>query len=86
MHAEKWELDDLPCLVDLGTCGLHTVHGSMKNGIKCSGWNTRKLLKTLFKLLDESPSRRDTYTKASESRDFPLPYCGHRWSKNENYI
>ena len=47
-YAEKWELDELPCLVDLGTCGLHTVHGSLKNGIKCSGWNIAKLLKDLF--------------------------------------
>ena len=42
LHAEKRELDELPCLVDLGTYGLHTVHGNLKNGIKCSRWNTGK--------------------------------------------
>ena len=83
---KKRELDELPCLVDLGTCGLHTVHGSSKNGIKCSGWNTGKLLKALFKLLDESPTRRDTDTKVTDSEDFPLPYHGHRQCENENCI
>ena len=61
LYAEKRDLDELPCLVDLGTCGLHTVHGSLKNGINYLGWNTVKLLKALFKLLDELPARRDIY-------------------------
>ena len=34
MNAEKRELDELPCLVDLGTCGLHTVHVTLKNSIR----------------------------------------------------
>ena len=33
LYAEKQELDELSCLVDLGTCILHTIHGSLKNGI-----------------------------------------------------
>ena len=37
LYGEKREMDDVPRLVDIGTCGLHTVHGSLKNGIKSSG-------------------------------------------------
>ena len=33
LYDGKRELDELPCLVDLGTSGLHTVHGSLKNGL-----------------------------------------------------
>ena len=86
LYAEKRELDELLYLVDLGTFGIHTVHGSLENDIKFSGRNTGKLLKALFKILDESPARRDTYTKVTESEDFPLPYCGHRWCENENCV
>ena len=86
LYAEKRELDELPCLVDLETCGLHTVHGSSKNGTNYLGWNTMKLLKALFKLRDELPARRDTYTKETESEYFPLPYCEHRWYENENCV
>ena len=42
--------------------------------------------KALFKLLDESTTRRDTYTKVTDSEDFPLPYCGHRQCENENCV
>ena len=28
----------------------------------------------------------ETYTKVTESEYFPLPYCGHRWCKNENCV
>ena len=86
LYVVKRELDEFPCLVDLGTCDLHTGHGGLKNGIKCSGWNTGKLLKALLKLVDESPARRDTYTKVTESEDFPLLYCGHWWCENENCV
>ena len=34
LHKNQRELDELPKLADIGTCGLHTVHGSLKNGIK----------------------------------------------------
>lgn len=42
--SEKRDLDELAGLVNIGTCGLHTVHGSLKNGIKKSGWEMGKVL------------------------------------------
>ena len=53
LHGERRDSDELSCVVDLGTCGLHTVYGSLKNGVKCSRWNTGNLLKSLFMLQDE---------------------------------
>ena len=76
-------MDEVPRLVDIGTCGLHTVHGSLKNGIKSSDWEIGKILKAVFKLLDESPARRDIFRNVTESEVFPLPYCGYRWCENE---
>ena len=83
LYGEKREMDEVSRLVDIGTCGLHTVHGSLKNGIKSSGWEIGKILKAVFKLLDESPARRDIFRNVTESEVFPLPYCGHRWCENE---
>ena len=75
---------ELNSLIDIGTCGLHTVHDSLKHGEKESNWNIKKLLNSMFKLFDESPSPRADYeriTSASKS-DFPLGFCSHRWVEN----
>ena len=66
------------------TCGLHTVHRSLKSGIKCSNWNVGKILKAMSKLLEDCPARREWYEIQTESNLYPLPYCGHRWCGNEN--
>ena len=34
---EKRCLNELPALLDIGTCSIHTIHGSLKN-IKKSKW------------------------------------------------
>ena len=56
----------------------------MTAAIKKSGWTVGKTLKAMWKLLDESPARRDIYKSVTESDVYPLPYCGHRWCENEN--
>ena len=35
-YDEKRSFEDLPPLLNIGTCGLHTIHGSLKNGIKAT--------------------------------------------------
>lgn len=86
LYGEKRDLDEFPSLVDIGTCGLHTVHGSLKSGVKLSDWRIGKILKAMFKLLDESPARRDVFRSVTESDVFPLPFCGHRWCENEGCL
>ena len=61
LFSEKCAFHELPPLVNIGTCGLHTIHGSMKAGVKKSGWNIGKTMKAMWKILDESPARRDVY-------------------------
>ena len=72
--------DELNLLIDIGTCGLHTIHNSFKHGENESNWNIKKLLNSRFKLFDESPSHGADYekiTSASKS-DFPLHFCSHK--------
>ena len=44
LFAEKRESEELPPLVQIGTCGLHTIPGSMKAGVKYSNKNIGKIL------------------------------------------
>ena len=72
---------ELSKLVHIGTCDLHTLHNSMKQGEKASGSNVKKLLSSLHIIFDESPSRRpdcETHTQAISS-DYPLQFCAYSW-------
>ena len=46
------------CLIDVGTCSLHTVHSSFRTGVEATGWNVKKVLKVAFHVLHNSPARR----------------------------
>ena len=76
------ELDHLP-LIDIGTCGLHTVHGSFKTGLVASGWLIEKILKWMWYFLKDSPARREVYESITQTKTYPLPYCQTRWCENE---
>jgi hypothetical protein len=81
---EDWELNEYPALLDIGTCGLHTVHGSLKTSVNNSEWKLGEKLKAMWKFLNECPSRREIYENVAENKVYPLPYCGHRWCENQN--
>ena len=70
---------ELPYLIDIGTCGLHVIHGSFRTGFTASGWKLDTILKSLFYLFNESPARRTDYTTFTGSEIFPLQFCGTRW-------
>ena len=84
LFTEKRESEELPPLIQIGTCGLHTIHGSMKDGVKNSNLNIGKILKAAWKLLDEAPARRELFEKVTELCIHPLLYCGHRLWENED--
>ena len=74
--------NELPVLLDIGTCSIHTIHGSLKNLEKGREWNIGKVLKSMSKIFMDSTARRETFETITES----LPYCGHRWCENENCL
>ena len=84
MTAENRETEELSPLTDIGTCGLHPVHNSLNAGIKSSRWNVGKVMKAMWKLLNKYAARREKYVALAEIDLFPLPFCGHRWCKNED--
>ncbi|XP_071563117.1 uncharacterized protein [Temnothorax nylanderi] len=69
-------------LLDLGSCGLHTMHCAFKAGINATKWNIIAFLRALYNLFKNVPARKADYTSASGSADFPLKFCGIRWLEN----
>ena len=79
MREEK----ELDLLMDLCTCGLHVVHGSMKAGAKAGEWELQKLLKAMWQLIHDASARRAMYKNITESTDCPVKFCDHHWCDNE---
>jgi hypothetical protein len=70
---------DSPDLLDLGSCGLHVIHGAFKTGATVTGWKIDSLLRSLWYLFSDSPARRADYTASTGSEIFPLQFCSTRW-------
>ena len=48
--------NELSRLINIGTCGLQTIHNSMKHGENSSGWKVNKLLQSMYKVFEEAPN------------------------------
>ena len=59
-------------LINIGSCGLHTVHGTFETGIETTTWNLGKIMKALWQMFHNSPAKRDVYSKICESEEYPL--------------
>lgn len=71
-----------PVILDLGSCGLHTVHNAFRAGIKATKWNVVPFLRSLYNLFKHVPARRADYTHYSNSKVFPKKFCDIRWVEN----
>lgn len=69
-------------LLDLGSCGLHILHGAFKDGVKTTEWDVDVFLRDIYNLFKDVPARRALYTQYSKSELFPLKFCSHRWLEN----
>ncbi|XP_055524072.1 uncharacterized protein LOC129717866 [Wyeomyia smithii] len=77
----EYQKDDKK-LVDLGSCGLHILHGAFKDGVKSTKWDVDKFLRAIYNLYKDVPARRALYTQYTGSSVFPLKFCSHRWLEN----
>ena len=77
------EAEELPKLVNIGSCGLHIVHGTFKTGFESVDWAVKNTLKGCYNLLHDSPARRDDYVSVSGSDIFPLSFCATRWVEDK---
>lgn len=69
-------------LLDIGSCGLHIIHGAFKTGLRHTFWNLNKFLYDIFNLFKDSPARRADFKRLTGSDTFPLKFCSVRWVEN----
>ncbi|KAL1476946.1 hypothetical protein MTO96_036125 [Rhipicephalus appendiculatus] len=69
------------CL-NLGTCGLHTVHNAYRAGVVASKWGLENLLSSLNAMFHDAPARREDFTTVTSQETFPLNFAPHRWVEN----
>ena len=61
------EVREQPLLVDIGSCGLHTIHGAFKAGVQSTNWMLKEVLISAYHILHDSPAQRDDYQTVAES-------------------
>ena len=71
--------EELPQLLNIGSCGLHIVHGGLQKGVNESGWKLGHLMRSLWQLFHDTAARRKDFVKLTGSTVFPLKLCPHRW-------
>ena len=76
--TKKREEDELPALINIGSCGLHVIHGAFKTGVEATNWNIKKFLRGAFYILHDSPARREDYESVTGCSKYPLNFCATR--------
>ena len=81
---ERNQNDNYPALIDIESCSLHVVHGTLRSGVHKTKWGIDGVLKAMHNLSDDFPAKREYYQNITGSKVFPLPFCGHRWNEDKN--
>ena len=55
-HIQFREGKEFPKLINIGSCGLHILHGALQTGTLKTGWEVNKVLHGMWKIFDESPA------------------------------
>lgn len=50
-------------LLELGSCGLHVLHGALQSGHKACKWDIDSILRGMYWLFKDSPARRADFIK-----------------------
>ena len=65
-------------LINIGSCGLHTIHSAFKAGAENTSRNIRKTLHGSYQILHDSPARRDDFETITASDIYPFNSCASR--------
>ena len=68
-------------LINIGSCGLHVLHSALQTEIMETDREVSKVLHAMWKISDESPTRRDIYIRETGCDIFPLHFCKTMWVK-----
>ena len=70
-HLSRRDLK-LPQIIGIGSCGLHAVYEAFQTGVQGTGWELDEILNLMWRLLNDSLSRRDLYISLNRSDLFQL--------------
>ena len=82
-YQKKRVEGELPQFIDIGTCNFHTVHGAFETGATKSNWNLKKLLKGPYRILRDTPARREDYFNLNGCSKSPLPFVATGWVEDK---
>jgi len=77
--VKQRDAEELPTLINMGSCSLHVIHGAFKHGAQSSGWNIDGVLRALQYLFHDAPARSADYTEITGSKELPKRFCSTRW-------
>ena len=81
---ERREISELTGLINIGSWGLHFIHGVFKSGALSCEWDIVKILKGLYTLFNDTPVRRSDYIDVTGSNLFPKSFCATSWIDDSN--
>ena len=76
------QLENGKNLLNVGSCGLHVIHGAFRSAMSETGWDIETLLTSAYRLFKDSPARREDFSSISTNHLFPLKFVVHRWVEN----
>ena len=69
-------------ILNLGSCGLHSVNLAFKTGAKSVDWKIFDFMRALYYVFKDSLARRALYTLHTNSHEIPQKFCSIRWLEN----
>ena len=60
LMREREKLEHPP-LFNMGNCGLHLIHRTFETDIQANAQELDKIMKSMYKLFDKSPAKRNIY-------------------------
>ena len=84
LYEDREKDADLPKILNIGSCGLHVVHGAFCTGWQATEWKMEALLRALWYLFHDTPARRDDCKQVTESTVFPLKFCATQWIEDDS--
>ena len=77
--VEQWKEISGPGMIDIGSCGLHIIHGAFKIVLEAPCWALKSVLERAHTVLHDTPAHRADYFTVTRSGQYPLFLCETRW-------
>ena len=75
-YLNKFAETTLYSLINIGTCNLHIIHGSLQTGESLSG----NIMNSAHRILHNSPARREDYASVTGSSIYSFNLCATRYN------